>query len=1258
MSKKRILMIMVLLLIGALPLMARSELLGAKSALTEDEYASRGSYIVLAVDMSSTMSGLSIAEAKESAIRYCDGALAGGSTSIAVVGFGADAEVASDFSDDSSVLREAIYGLEAETEAGSNIAKALEKAYELLQAAPVDSIKSVALISCGLPETGDGIEEFEYTPDDSAYYQYANAALQASLNVKDLAKLYSLGHFNSVAPEEADFAKRLMNDLQSGGYYEVADGTELLAALEGIKNGLGTPAVVSATFKYPGKSKDNSASCFYDDTYFYENAFEYNPSLASISLSLGLSAGASVEEDDYADKTGNAQDLFNSLGFANFSASAGMTEKPTADSIGAVAASKTISYEKGQYTLIALAVRGNAYEAEAADNANIGASGNHAGYEASADKVISFLDSYIKDNGITGDIKLWISGYGRGGAVANIAAGRIGDAESFAGCALAPEDTFTYTFEAPAGVLESNRKSIGNIFNIVNRNDLMTKLAPRTWSFGRHGIDVFLPSMEHTAGYKDKRSQMLLVYEGLDGAPILASEFISISPIGEDNSNMITRSAFLDEFMEMVDEEYWGGRASYAANYQDELAQVLSTFTDMSPGEMELFKSVLFARLDDEFSQIASEALGFYPNEGVLAGILNDSLDVAGVARTQDQVDYAANAVMKFLAATGREHLSQVASFVWNMSSITQAHSPEETLAWVMSMDPNFITQEPDATIPNAKDRIVRINGPVDVRVYKGGVEVGAIVGSEPQDGAVLVSVAGEEKRVYLPANAMYSIELETTGDGYLNYSVDEENPWFGISRIVTFPEEEVKAGTSATGIIPEIDSSELGQDSSPSTAVYALAVSGDVVSPAADLGGYDAFTGRHFVDIYIAGEAGLVDGGGFYSEGSIAQLEAVLFPPEATFEGWYEDGVLLSTDQIYQFKVYQDTYLEALFGPIEDDSPSPTPVPGATSTPVPGATATRAPGATATPSPSRTSTPVPGATSTPVPAATSTPRPTSTPTPYTSSDSSGFSYSGKVIYPAHPYGLTVKVASPTTNYESGEIELGSQVELLSTTRGAEIHYTLDGSEPTVNSPLYTEPFIFTADANIRAFAVRYEMLDSKKSKFSFKVVNPLGDVSDEEVLLAYAKGYIDPVDDTHFNPNSAATNRDLFEALFRLSGKPEKYSQSLEWADFRGIWKDFGGASPTDTLNRELAATMLHRYAVPNWVQMETKFSDYSEISQWALQGSQWVLSAGLLDSKGDGFSPKDTITRAELAHIIMLFEEYYYPDRVTGSSDKQVSK
>ena len=38
---------------------------------------------------------------------------------------------------------------------------------------------------------------------------------------------------------------------------------------------------------------------------------------------------------------------------------------------------------------------------------------------------------------------------------------------------------------------------------------------------------------------------------------------------------------------------------------------------------------------------------------------------------------------------------------------------------------------------------------------------------------------------------------------------------------------------------------------------------------------------------------------------------------------------------------------------------------------------------------------------------------------------------------------------------------------------GAEIHYTTDGSQPTAESQLYSEPFTLNASANVKAIAIK-----------------------------------------------------------------------------------------------------------------------------------------------------------------------------------------
>lgn len=66
------------------------------------------------------------------------------------------------------------------------------------------------------------------------------------------------------------------------------------------------------------------------------------------------------------------------------------------------------------------------------------------------------------------------------------------------------------------------------------------------------------------------------------------------------------------------------------------------------------------------------------------------------------------------------------------------------------------------------------------------------------------------------------------------------------------------------------------------------------------------------------------------------------------------------------------------------------------------------------------------------------------------------------------------KVATPTAAPAAGEVAANTEVVLATTTEGAVIHYTVDGSTPTEASPIFNAeyPIVLTAGATIKAIAV------------------------------------------------------------------------------------------------------------------------------------------------------------------------------------------
>lgn len=65
------------------------------------------------------------------------------------------------------------------------------------------------------------------------------------------------------------------------------------------------------------------------------------------------------------------------------------------------------------------------------------------------------------------------------------------------------------------------------------------------------------------------------------------------------------------------------------------------------------------------------------------------------------------------------------------------------------------------------------------------------------------------------------------------------------------------------------------------------------------------------------------------------------------------------------------------------------------------------------------------------------------------------------------------KVVTPVFDPAAGAIFAGTGVTLACTTEGAAIHYTIDGTEPTAESTLYTEPIVINEATTVKAIAVK-----------------------------------------------------------------------------------------------------------------------------------------------------------------------------------------
>ena len=137
--------------------------------------------------------------------------------------------------------------------------------------------------------------------------------------------------------------------------------------------------------------------------------------------------------------------------------------------------------------LVIVSVRGGGYGAEWADNFKVGNNSDyHVGFETAANRIIDYVESYVSQHCQDSMVRLWITGYSRGAAIANIASSKLSQKASDNISVVA------YTFATPLTTV-SPIANQNNIFNIINPYDAITAIPPSQWGFKRAGYDFVFP---------------------------------------------------------------------------------------------------------------------------------------------------------------------------------------------------------------------------------------------------------------------------------------------------------------------------------------------------------------------------------------------------------------------------------------------------------------------------------------------------------------------------------------------------------------------------------------------------------------------------------------------------------------------------------------------------------------------------------------------------------------------------------------------
>lgn len=521
----------------------------------------------------------------------------------------------------------------------------------------------------------------------------------------------------------------------------IGDGRAFLCEWEyiiGIDPETGLPADNTHTysFNYFNQYLEGIAqySFFFNPDWFVDNksSYNYNHDIAKASIAMAM-AGANTQANEITE-------FYDTLGFSNQDTH---YVTPTTDSIGYAIASREL---RDGSTLIAVTVRGGQYHSEWASNFTVGNGGEHRGFSEASDQVVKGITDYISSKKIKGPKKIWITGYSRAAATANITAKRLDVMadQTHQIDNLEAKNIYTYCFECPRTVANPSQSSLtNNIFSIVNYLDLVPEVAPSIWGYGRYGITLALPGKEITThkSYSHKFNKMKDEYDNiLKYAGIKERSKTFSSPMqGRIVRELVDGLALTLGAFERGEK----GATYYSISYQTDFRKLGKGMR----GEKNALKEVL------------SYAMSTIP-----------AVAISKTALTE---------------------------------TIAAAHYPELCLAWMNSM-----TGEDFESLPSRVARInCPVN--VEVHDDEGKL-VAQIVNDEVQEisgNSIPAYIDEDEQKVIsLPASEEYQIDIKAREDCDVSYQIEEKDLADGTTlRTVNYYDVAMTKNQELEASVPEV---------------------------------------------------------------------------------------------------------------------------------------------------------------------------------------------------------------------------------------------------------------------------------------------------------------------------------------------------------------------------------------------------------------------------------------------------------------------
>lgn len=169
-------------------------------------------------------------------------------------------------------------------------------------------------------------------------------------------------------------------------------------------------------------------------------------------------------------------------------------------------------------------------------------------------------------------------------------------------------------------------------------------------------------------------------------------------------------------------------------------------------------------------------------------------------------------------------------------------------------------------------------------------------------------------------------------------------------------------------------------------------------------------------------------------------------------------------------------------------------------------------------------------------------------------------------------------------------------------------------------------------------------------------------------VEYCVSKGIMTGVSDSIFDISGSVNRAMVVTTLWAMEGKPEPagtksfsdipegryFTKAVKWAAEKELVSGYttGEYQPFAPVSRQQLVAILYQYArYKNWDSEANAslvvYSDIGDISGYAVLPFRWAVGHGLISGRSETtLAPVDTVTRAEIATILMRFDETINPN------------